>query len=340
MHNNIIQGFPTPPQNLFKVYVCSITYNQAPYIKDCLRGVAMQETNFPYVHHVIDDCSTDGEQDVIMDYINMEGDMDGAEFYDNEICSIFIVKYKKNPNCTVVVYFLKRNMFRDPRKDSLYNLWQDVCTYEAICEGDDYWIDSKKLQKQVNFLDSNLDYGLCCTNNQRLNERTKKITTDNNGEEDISYRRMLMGNSLSALTSIYRISILKNYYMEINPSQKGWIQGDYPKWLYFAYHSKIKRLGDNTACYRIVDGTLSRPTSLDSRLAYIDSVYSIKLYYLENFEGYEELRDDIISEKYYYRARICLIYREYKKAIQECNQCPFNLKQFVKLVVKILLNRP
>ena len=61
MANNIIQGFPTPQKNYYKVYVQSTTYNQASYIEDCLNGVAMQQTEFPFVHLVIDDCSTDCE---------------------------------------------------------------------------------------------------------------------------------------------------------------------------------------------------------------------------------------------------------------------------------------
>lgn len=61
MAKSIFPGFPVPQNDYYKVYVRSITYNQAPYIEDCMNGVAMQQTDFPFVHHVIDDCSTDGE---------------------------------------------------------------------------------------------------------------------------------------------------------------------------------------------------------------------------------------------------------------------------------------
>ena len=54
-----------PPKDFYKVYVRSITYNQSQYIEDCLNGVAMQKTDFPFVHHVIDDCCIDGELDFI-----------------------------------------------------------------------------------------------------------------------------------------------------------------------------------------------------------------------------------------------------------------------------------
>ena len=50
MEKNIIQGFPTPRKDNYKVYVRSITYNQSPYIEDCLNGVAMQ--NIILIHYV------------------------------------------------------------------------------------------------------------------------------------------------------------------------------------------------------------------------------------------------------------------------------------------------
>lgn len=161
MANNIIQGFPTPQKNYYKVYVQSTTYNQASYIEDCLNGVAMQQTDFPFVHHVIDDCSTDGEQKVIKTYLNNNCDMENAEYYDNDICSITIAKNKSNPSCTLAVYFLKKNMYRNPEKRNLYKLWEYVCPYEALCEGDDYWITTDKLQKQYDYMEAHPECSMC-----------------------------------------------------------------------------------------------------------------------------------------------------------------------------------
>lgn len=155
MRNNLIQSYPTPLKDYYKVYVQSITYNQSSYIEDCLNGVAIQQTDFPFVHHVIDDCSTDGEQKIIKTYLNNNCDMENAEYYDNDVCSITIAKNKSNPNCTLAVYFLKKNMYGNPEKNKLYKPWLDACEYTALCEGDDCWIDSLKLQKQFNLLSNN-----------------------------------------------------------------------------------------------------------------------------------------------------------------------------------------
>lgn len=169
MNNN--QDFPTPKKDYYKVYVNTNTYNQSQYIEDCLNGVAMQETDFPFVHHVIDDASTDGEQETIKEWMNRECIMDDAECFDNNICSIFLAKNRRNNNCTVVAYFLKKNLYSTPeKKENLCKPWRNACLYEALCEGDDYWICPDKLQRQYNLLEEHPEYSLCHHNNFILQE--------------------------------------------------------------------------------------------------------------------------------------------------------------------------
>ena len=67
---------------------------------------------------------------------------------------IIVASHQKNVNCTMVVYFLKVNHYSQKKNKLAYiTPWREKCKYEAICEGDDYWINSMKLQKQVNFMD-------------------------------------------------------------------------------------------------------------------------------------------------------------------------------------------
>lgn len=150
--------FPRPIKGDYLVYVRSITYNHRDYIVECMDGVAKQETNFPFVQMVIDDASPDGAQDVIKDYVNREFDMQNACCYNNDVADIILAKHKKNDNFTIAAYLLKQNMYGDPKKVDLYKPWREACKYEAICEGDDYWTNREKLQKQVEFLESNPSY--------------------------------------------------------------------------------------------------------------------------------------------------------------------------------------
>ena len=150
------------PKQDYMVLCSTITYNQAPYITDTMNGFCMQQTSFSYACYIIDDASTDGEQDVIKAYLDEHFQMDKAEQYELELANVIVAKHNTNPNCTFAVYLLKRNLWKEPDlKRPLCRPWTQRCKYIALCEGDDYWIDPHKLQKQVDFLDANPDYSLC-----------------------------------------------------------------------------------------------------------------------------------------------------------------------------------
>ena len=137
----------------FKVLVRCFTYNQSKYIEDAINGFVMQKTNFPFVCLVMDDCSTDGEQGVIKAWMDRECDMEKAEYFEDDTTNGFFVRHNTNENCFFAVYFLKQNLYQEKeRKNAYVNPWREHCEYEALCEGDDYWIDENKLQKQVGVL--------------------------------------------------------------------------------------------------------------------------------------------------------------------------------------------
>lgn len=250
----ILSGFPTPQKDFYKVYVRSITYNQAPYIEDCLNGVAMQKTDFPFIHHVIDDCSTDGEQDVIKTWIKRE--CDNAEYYDNDLCTITFAKHKTNPQYTIVAYFLKRNMYRERvEKEKLYTPWREVCPYEALCEGDDYWIDSEKLQDQVSALDIAPNVTMCHTSfrcvdqnkkimNRPLYERYKKRSKTG----DCFTGLLIYGNYPLTLTTLFRNEVFLSDIYKNCPEQY-----DYAQILAAASLGDFVYLKKDYGCYRYVE---------------------------------------------------------------------------------------
>ena len=175
-----MQQIYTPKQN-YKVLVHTITYNQAKYITDTLDGVAMQQTNFPLVHYVIDDCSTDGEQEVIKAWLSGHCDMTKAEYIDLELANVILVPHKTNTNLTFAIYLLKRNLWKEPElKGTLVKPWRDHCEYEALCEGDDYWIDTEKLQRQVEYLDSHSEVLYSCTRFEILIQNTGEKSLGSN----------------------------------------------------------------------------------------------------------------------------------------------------------------
>ena len=128
----------------FQVAVRCMTYNHSKYITDTMNGFAMQQTNFPFVCMIVDDASTDGEQEVIKQYIDHHFDYnkDGISYNkQTEYAEIIFARHKTNKNCYFAVLFLKENHYsKNKTKEPYLKEWQDEVEYIAYCEGDDYWI--------------------------------------------------------------------------------------------------------------------------------------------------------------------------------------------------------
>ncbi len=119
------------------VSISCITYNHAKYIRDAIEGFLMQKTNFKFEILIHDDASTDGTYDIIKRYE---------------------LKY---PSVIFPIYQKKNQYSQGVMISPTYNWPRARGKYIALCEGDDYWTDPMKLQKQVDFMEANPDYALC-----------------------------------------------------------------------------------------------------------------------------------------------------------------------------------
>ena len=120
------------------VSVCCITYNQVSYIRDALEGFVNQQTDFAYEVLIHDDASSDGTAEIIREY---------AKRYPDRIFPILQTENQYSKGLTNV-----SGTFNFPRARG---------KYIAMCEGDDYWTDMHKLQKQVDYLEANPGCSLC-----------------------------------------------------------------------------------------------------------------------------------------------------------------------------------
>ena len=165
------------------VSINCITYNQSAYITDTLNGFTIQQTSFPFVAVVMDDASNDGEQVVIRSYVDEyfdHSDETGYKQWETDDAYWTFARHKENVQCYLVVAYLKRNLFREPeKKEALVKEWMNA-KYMALCEGDDYWTDPLKLQKQVDFMETHENCSCYAHNSLTLNTNTRQIGLFNN----------------------------------------------------------------------------------------------------------------------------------------------------------------
>ncbi len=149
----------------YTVRIECMTFNHAPYIVDAMNGFCMQKTNFPFVAVILDDTSTDGEPEVIKQYLQKHFDLEDKDIVRNEETDDYILtfaRHKENHNCFFAVYLLKYNHYSIGKaKEPYYKDFNESAKYVALCEGDDYWTDPNKLQMQVDFLESHPEYSMC-----------------------------------------------------------------------------------------------------------------------------------------------------------------------------------
>jgi len=167
----------------FPVKVYCMTFNHSNYITDAMEGFCMQRTQFPFVCVIIDDASTDGEQEVIRKYIEENFDLtEGEAVVSKETEDTFatFARHKTNKNCYFAVYYLKENHYSKRRPKTAYmEEYGKDCKYIAQCEGDDYWIDPLKLQKQVDFLEENEDTSMVCARTKLFSEKKQEYIGEN-----------------------------------------------------------------------------------------------------------------------------------------------------------------
>lgn len=132
--NEVLQSIPHP------LVSCRVsTYNHGEYIRECLEGLINQKTDFPFEIVIGEDQSNDGTREICIEY---------AEKYP-KLIRLFLHNRDNN---------IKINGKPSAKFQGTYTMHMCRGKYMAVCEGDDYWIDPGKLQKQLSFLENNSNY--------------------------------------------------------------------------------------------------------------------------------------------------------------------------------------
>lgn len=286
--------------NKYTVATLCLTYNQSLFIEDTLKGFAIQETTFPVVYLIIDDASTDGEPDVLrrwarnnLDYRNKE-----SLWVEMPYGELAFSSLKGKPQLSFVIILLSENHYGKRSKLPYITDWYENAKYIALCEGDDYWITAQKLQVQTDFLETNPEFGLCCTEVGIKNEKTGKLTftTNNKHSEVIDFWQLLKKNRVTTPSVVLRKVLLDKYNKEVNPAKKKWIMADYPIWIWFGKESKIIKFNMITTVYRIAKGSISHKTDNIVQLDYLKSSLDIKTFFMEYYNIPPNNRMELIRD--------------------------------------------
>lgn len=126
------------------VSVLCTSYNHRPYIAQCLDGILNQQTKYPFEIVIHDDASTDGTAEVIRDYV------------------------RKYPEIVKPI-LQSENQYSKDEKGIIGKFMLPLMhgKYISICEGDDFWIDKKKLDRQITILEDNSKIGMCYTRSKK-----------------------------------------------------------------------------------------------------------------------------------------------------------------------------
>lgn len=224
------------------VAIHCLIYNQEPYLRDCFEGFLKQQTNFRFVAVVHDDCSKDKSADIIREY---------AEKYPD-----------------IFIPIIETENQWSKADGSIYRIMNEAidatgAKYVAYCEGDDYWIDPHKLQKQVDILEADETLMMCCTNcsvvdnhSQMIHPVRPEAVVKDNKEGRYSLRDFFKDNhQYPTMSVVFRNTHKEEVRAKFEHTQNKWL-GDWTLWICLLIFGDMYYIDEVTAAYRV------NPTSI------------------------------------------------------------------------------
>lgn len=291
------------------VSIICTAYNHGPFIRQCLDGFMMQKTNFPFEVLVHDDASTDNTAEIIREY---------EDKYPDIIKPIYQTENQYSKGVKIGLTYLYPNA---------------KGKYIAECEGDDYWTDPLKLQKQVDFLEANLECGLIYTNINTLFQKSKEIDerslTDGvlRGNHSISYKdHLVKGGYIAPCTWMFRAKLLTLF--DLHGAD---VDGSFVYALEIWANSVVYFMDEVTAVYRVLEESASHTRDVLKMFNYLYGILQIKIRYTKK---YRHLIDTssvlrIYREGYYSVFKLAVVLKRYDVIKEAKPYMCFNLKAYI-----------
>jgi glycosyltransferase involved in cell wall biosynthesis len=205
---------------------------------------------------VHDDSSTDGTADIIKKY---------ERSYPDKVKSIIQSenKYSKGVRTIMASFMMPKARGQ----------------YLAICEGDDFWIDERKLEHQTLLLDGDSEIGMCYSRVIKYIQQRGEFDKEWGGPAT-QFTDLLNNNVIPTPTSFFRKELYAQYISEVRPQDHQWALGDYPTWLWFALRSRITFMPEVTACYRVLSESMSHFKDMTKKEVFVRSAFDIKKFFV------------------------------------------------------------
>ncbi len=267
------------------ISVVVITYNQQATLAQTLDSILMQEGNFDLQIVVAEDCSTDNTRD---------------------ICQQYKILYPEK------IVLLLQVVNQGITKNFIDGLRACEGDYIAICAGDDYWIDPLKLQKQLHFLQSHLDYGVVSTNGYRLLVKQNKLVAGIPPLHPVADGRVFDqtwrgGVYAMPLAMMFRAELLNLMDLDEWLRRKFSVE-DIPLQAIMAHNTKFGYIADTTCIYRVYPESATFISFNHPRYMYYhEGLVAIRKYLYELYPNEVEYSDQWANDY--------LVYRKFLRAI-------------------------
>lgn len=243
-----------------RVIVRCITYNQREYISQCLDGFISQRTDFPFVAIAHDDASTDGTAEVIKEYANKYPDIIIAVCDDEN-------RYSQHTLAQIM--------------DDIIDAYEPE--YVAFCEGDDYWTDPYKLQKQVDYMEMHPECVMCHGDHTVTNGKKRK-TPPHYDDEPYFGPGHIHNYTIVSLTTLYRYAAYKRLPKHARTHK--WLMGDTPLWIELSREGTFHFFPEVFGTYRVLPDSASHSTDAEKIKLFWESENEIIKFYSDLY-GYQ-----------------------------------------------------
>lgn len=251
--------------NNIMLSVIMLAYNHEAYVAEAIESVLMQECDHAYELIIGEDNSPDNTREIVKKYAAEHPDRIRALLSEDNLGAI---------------------------ENELRCLQAAKGKYICFLEGDDFWVDKKKLQKQLDFLEANPDYGLAHGDVNHLEEESGKLSLNFNRKNGINIPQgaifdqlILPSHIVKTMTVCLRKDLLDKHYLQDKEiMDQEWKLIDISIWLALAQHTKFHYFDEVFATYRLLPESMSRTKDSLKRYEFHKLIGKIREFFINKYE--------------------------------------------------------